>query len=128
MLGRNGEPMPSFFRTPLEGHNLPTGVFRMKRVLSPRLATLVLAILCASLPTAIAQQKGAPPLKVTCDRADAIYRVGDTATFNIEALEDVEFTYVVSKDGFKTVNKGTGKLSKGTPLGIGTKLTEPGFL
>ena len=65
---------------------------------------------------------------MTCDRADAIYRVGATVTFNIEALDDVEFTWVASKDGFKMLNKGEGKLSKGTPLGIGVKPTEPGFV
>lgn len=100
----------------------------MRRVLSQRVAGLALTCLIAFMQSAVAQQKDAPSLKVTCDRADAIYRIGDTATFNIEAFDDVEFTYVVSKDGFKTVNKGAGKLSKGSPLGIGHKLSEPGFL
>jgi cephalosporin-C deacetylase len=100
----------------------------MKRILSPRTAALLLAIMLASMQAAVAQQKDAPRLKVTCDRADAIYRVGDTATFNIEALDDVKFTYVISKDGIGTLNKGTGKLSKGTPLGIGHKPKEPGFV
>jgi cephalosporin-C deacetylase-like acetyl esterase len=88
----------------------------------------VLAVLFASTPMAVAQQKDAPRLKVTTDRADAIYRVGDTVNFKVEAPEDVEFTYVISKDGFGTVNKGKGKVSKGTPLDIGAKLNEPGFL
>jgi hypothetical protein len=100
----------------------------MKRILFPRTTALVLAVLLASMQTAAAQQKDAPSLKVTCDRADAIYRVGDTANFNIEALADVEFTWVASKDGFKMVNKGNGKLSKGSSSGIGVKLDEPGFL
>jgi cephalosporin-C deacetylase len=100
----------------------------MNRILFPRMTALLLAFLLASVQTAAAQPKDAPRLKVTCDRSDAIYRVGDTTTFNIEALDDIEFTYVISKDGVGTLNKGTGKLSKGTPLGIGTKLTEPGFV
>src|SRR5262245_20796614 len=100
----------------------------MNRILSSCAAGLVLVVLVASTPRALAQQKDAPRLKVMCERAEAIYRIGDTATFNIEALEDIEFTYVMSKDGFGTVNKGAGKLSKGTPLAVGHMLKEPGFL
>jgi cephalosporin-C deacetylase-like acetyl esterase len=100
----------------------------MKRFPSLFIHCLATATLLVNLKTPVAAQKPEPPLKVTCDRAEAIYRVGDTATFNIQALEDLEFTYVVSNDGYKTINKGTGKLSKGTPLGIGHKLEEPGFM
>ena len=100
----------------------------MKRILSPRPAVLVLVVLLAFMLTAGARLKDAPRLKVTCERADAIYRVGDTANFNIEALNDTEFTWVTSKDGVGTLNKGNGKLSKGNPVGIGVKLNEPGFV
>jgi cephalosporin-C deacetylase-like acetyl esterase len=100
----------------------------MKRILSPRAAGLALALLLASMQTAVAQQKDAPRLKVTCERADAIYRVGETASFRIEALDDVEYTCVVSNDGFKTLSKGDGKLSKGSFSGIDLQLKEPGFL
>lgn len=100
----------------------------MKRVLPPCAAALVLAVVLASMPTAIAQPKDAPRLKVTCDRADAMYRVGATVNFTIEALDEVEFTWFASKDGIKMLNKGSGKLSKGTPLGIGIKPEEPGFV
>ena len=58
----------------------------MKRTPSPRAVGLVLVVLLASMQTAVAQQKDPPRLKVFCERADAIYRVGDTAYFNITPL------------------------------------------
>jgi len=100
----------------------------MKVIHFPRAVVLLLPVLLGFIPSAIAQPKGAPPLKVTCARADAMYRVGESADFKIEALEDVEFKWVASKDGHKMLNKGDGKLSKGSPLGIGIKMSEPGFV
>jgi cephalosporin-C deacetylase-like acetyl esterase len=100
----------------------------MNRFIFPRTAVAALVVLLALTPTAPAQQKGAPRIKITCDRADATYRVGGTVTFNIEALDDVEFTWAATMDGHKPLNKGSGKLSKGSSLGIGIKPTEPGFV
>ena len=100
----------------------------MNRNIWLRAIALAIALLFATRHSSVAQQKDSPRLKVTCERPDAIYRVGESANFKIEALEDVEFAWVASKDGFKTVNKGDGKLSKGSPLGIGIKLNEPGFV
>jgi hypothetical protein len=41
------------------------------------------AVLLVTLKAPVAAQKAEPPLKVACDRAEAIHRAGDTATFKI---------------------------------------------
>jgi cephalosporin-C deacetylase len=100
----------------------------MKRVLSPGTASVVVAVFLALMCTPASPHIHVPRLKVMCDRADAMYHVGETAFFTIEAMEDVEFTYVTSKDGFKQISEGRGKVSKGNSMRIGGKLNEPGFL
>lgn len=66
-------------------------------------------------------------LKVTTDRPEAMYKVGETATFTIEASQPAEVTLVFSKDGLqpqpaKKVTINAGKLA------LTGKLDEPGFL
>ena len=66
-------------------------------------------------------------LKVTTDRPEAMYKVGETATFTIEASQPAEVTLVFSKDGLqpqpaKKVTLNAGKLA------LTSKLDEPGFL
>jgi cephalosporin-C deacetylase-like acetyl esterase len=66
-------------------------------------------------------------LKVTTDRPEAMYKVGETATFTIEATQPAEVTLVFSKDGLqpqpaKKVTLNAGKLA------LTSKLDEPGFL
>lgn len=104
-------------------------MMRAKFVLGPsRAVGLVLAILLASAQFALSQPKDAPRLKVTCAKADAIYRVGETAKFKLEALEDVECTWTASKDGVGSLSKGSGKMIKGMTTEVAIKFDEPGFV
>ncbi len=66
-------------------------------------------------------------LKATTDRPDAIYRVGETATFTIEASQPAEITCIFSKDGLdpKPAKKLTLQDGK---LALNGTLDEPGFL
>jgi hypothetical protein len=55
-------------------------------------------------------------LKVTTDRPEAMYKVGETATFTIEASQPAEVSLVFSKDGLqpqpaKKVTLNAGKLA-----------------
>ena len=105
--------------------------------ISPTTGTVCLTLWAAMLATAVAQETATPAdaiqLSVTADRADAIYRVGETATFTIAALEGVralaegEVVCTFSQDGWKpqmsqTVTVHGGKAS------ITSKLDAPGFL
>src|SRR5437588_12976201 len=66
--------------------------------------------------------KSAPAysLKVSTDKADAIYHQGDTVTFKIqvlheqEALPDCEVDWTLSKDGVPPITNGTVKLDRGS--------------
>ncbi|HEX3152187.1 MAG TPA: acetylxylan esterase [Gemmataceae bacterium] len=100
----------------------------MKRILSPRAFGIVLAVLFASVQPAVGQPKEAPSFKMSCEKADALYHVGESAKFKIDALEDVEFCWVASKDGFTPIDKGTGKLTKGKSSEVSGKLDAPGLL
>ena len=67
-------------------------------------------------------------IKVTTDRADAIYDVGDKVTFNIEvSAKEGEIAYALSEDGMKTIRSGKLKPT-GKPLSVSGKLSRPGFL
>lgn len=72
-------------------------------------------------------------LKVTADRPDALYKVGETATFTIEATEDdqpvseVNVECILSKDGWQPHSPRTLVLKEGKATLTG-KLDEPGFL
>ena len=90
-------------------------------------------LLC--LVTAIAAQKTEPALKlsVVTDRPDALYAVGEKATFLVTLKQDSptilegQIDYELDKDGVPPVQKGTVKLNAGNASITGT-LTEPGFL
>lgn len=82
------------------------------------------------------QAQTAPPvltLKATADHADALYKVGETATFTIEAAQDGKplpegkVTCVLSKDGVQSQPPQTIAVKDGKATIIG-KLDEPGFL
>lgn len=90
----------------------------------------------ATAPTATATAEPAAPaltLRATTDHADALYQVGETATFTIEAtlngqpVADAAVTATFSKDGMQAQppQKLTLQAGKATLVG---KLDAPGFL
>ncbi|MCB1276116.1 acetylxylan esterase [Prosthecobacter sp.] len=72
-------------------------------------------------------------LKAVTDHADALYHVGDTATFTIEAMQDGKplaegkVVCVLSKDGVQPQPPQTLNVKDGKATLVG-KLDEPGFL
>lgn len=72
-------------------------------------------------------------LKVTTDRADALYKSGETVTFKVELsldkkpVADAEVQWTITKDGVPPTTSGKVKLSNGAATITG-KLEEPGFL
>lgn len=72
-------------------------------------------------------------LKATTDRADALYQVGETATFTIEAkeggkpLKEGKVVAVFSKDGIQAQPPQTLNVRDGKVTLVGS-LNEPGFL
>ncbi|RRJ96897.1 acetylxylan esterase [Opitutaceae bacterium TAV4] len=95
------------------------------------LAALALMFLLATGFTASAQTKPTlPSLKVTADRADALYRQGDTVTFTIHLVDapaDAEIRWTTSKDGVPPRHYGTAKLVNSQATVTAT-LGEPGFI
>ncbi|MDR1283576.1 MAG: acetylxylan esterase [Opitutaceae bacterium] len=71
-----------------------------------------------------------PSLKVAADRADAIYRQGETVTFTIRSTGTdaaAEAQWSISKDGVAPKRSGTVALVNGAASVTGS-LDEPGFL
>lgn len=99
--------------------------------------TAFAAILCLSIclvpDLSQAADKAAPPFSVKTDRADAIYKQGDTVTFAValdpgsNVAKDAELSWKISKDGVAPVQTGRIKLENGRGSFTG-KLDEPGFL
>lgn len=107
-------------------------------IVSPRANLIVLvALWAAPLATLFAQDTPAAvpviTLKVAADRADALYKAGETATFRIEALQDGQsladgkVVCTLSKDGWQPQPPQTIVLQDGKATLVG-KLDEPGFL
>jgi cephalosporin-C deacetylase len=71
----------------------------------------------------------AQTLTVTADRADAIYKQGETVTFTIKLTppSDDIIPWTISKDGVAPTTNGKAKLVNGTATITGN-LNEPGFL
>jgi cephalosporin-C deacetylase len=100
--------------------------------------SLILVALIAA-PFAALFAQDTPPaapaitLKVTADRADALYKAGETATFTIEATQDDKplaegkVVCVFSKDGWQPQPPQTVIVKEGKATLTG-KLDEPGFL
>ncbi len=99
---------------------------------------LALFALLAVVPSPlVAQQKAdakrGVTLSVTSDHPDALYKVGETATFTIEAkqdgqpIEEGNVVCVVSKDGWQPQAPKTLSIKNGKATLTG-KLDEPGFL
>ena len=96
---------------------------------------IFLTVLLTAFPVVQAQEKqpAALTLKVSADRADAIYKTGETATFTIEAaldgkpVSDDQVSCVFSKDGWQPQPSQNVTLKDGKATITG-KLDEPGFL
>lgn len=77
--------------------------------------------------------KQVPLVAVTTDHPDAIYKQGETVTFNVQLTaesslaRDAELTWEISKDGVPPRQNGKVKLVNGT-ASITGKLDEPGHL
>ena len=98
---------------------------------------VIIALTAVQFTPLRAQETATQPkvitLKVTADRADALYGVGELATFSIEALDDEKkpadgkVICVFSKDGWQSQPSQTLVLKEGKTTITG-KLDEPGFL
>ena len=71
----------------------------------------------------------AQTLTVTTDRADAIYKQGETVTFTIKLTPpaDADIPWSITKDGVDPTTNGKATLKNGSATITG-KLNEPGFL
>lgn len=81
----------------------------------------------ACVVCALQAEQSALTLKASTDRPDAIYSVGETVTFTIEASHDCKVTCVLSKDGVQPKPAQTIETKNGKATITGT-LDEPGFL
>lgn len=98
-----------------------------------KLLPLTLWSLLLSLPALSEQTVPAVTLAAVTDRADALYRVGETVTFQVTAtthdkpVSEIMLTCVLSKDGIEAQPPQLVKLVDGKATVTGT-LNEPGFL
>lgn len=108
----------------------------MKMILIRQLQMFVLvALMAAPLAALFAQDTPAPvvTLKVSADRADALYQSGESATFTIEAIQDDKplaegkVVCAFSRDGWQPQPPQTLVVKDGKATVVG-KLDEPGFL
>jgi len=101
----------------------------------PRRSLLLAALLA---PALFAAAQGARPstnyvLRVTTDRADALYQAGETVAFKVQLtrdkqpVTDAEVQWTLSKDGVPPTTSGKVKLVNGSATVTG-RLAEPGFL
>ncbi len=86
----------------------------------------VLTLACVSTGPAQAPKKTV--VQAASNRPDALFKIGETATFKIESEVDGEATYRLSEDGFKTLKEGKLTLVKGKPAELTGTLDKPGFL
>ncbi len=96
---------------------------------------LLLALLVPALSAAAQDAKPSTNyvLKVTTDRADALYKSGEMVTFKLELtldkqpVADAEVQWTLTKDGMPPVTNGKARLVNGAATVTG-KLDESGFL
>ena len=97
------------------------------RRLTAAWVALVVVTLLSHVTRAQAPKK-ATPVQASCTRPDALYKVGEPATFKVESEVDGEAAYRLSEDGFKTLKEGKLKLEKGKAAELSGTLDKPGFL
>jgi cephalosporin-C deacetylase-like acetyl esterase len=119
--------------------SLANGIFARwnRRVKYLHSLTGLIVLLAACGPTELLAQAKKPStnytLTVSTERPTAIYKLGETVTFNVKLLLDqspapeAEVQWLLSKDGVPPTNWGKLKLVNGTGAVTG-KLAEPGFL
>ena len=92
------------------------------------LAWLILGTL--SIPAVSAQDKkdAKPPLTARCQRADAMYHVGDTAKFIVVGTRAGDAVYRLSNDGVGVISEGKMHIKPGEGYSISGTLAKPGFL
>ncbi len=98
---------------------------------------VLVALVAAPLPAVSGQDAQTPAsaikLTISADRADALYRAGETATFTIEAamgdipIENGEVACTFSNDGWKPRPPQTVSVKNGKAI-IAGQLDKPGFL
>src|SRR5688572_31917534 len=104
----------------------------MQRI-AARLFLFGLAFAGGLLPAQDSARRGNIALRVAADRADAIYRAGETVTFEIDARSEGlgtvqgEVRWLLTKDGGAVLQEGSSTLHEGRARATGT-LDEPGFL
>ena len=96
-------------------------------------ALIVLFFIAGGAATPAAPPKKSPPITVTVDHADAIFKQGETVTFAIALAKDTglakdaELTWNVSNDGVSPMQEGRIRLVEGIATFSG-KLDSPGHL
>ncbi len=99
-------------------------------------SSLLLAVLL--VPALLVSAQDSKPstnyvLKITPDRADALYKSGETVTFKVELtlekkpVADAEVQWTLTKDGMPPATSGKARLANGVATVTG-KLDAPGFL
>jgi len=101
---------------------------QITRLLSAPLAVCALAM---SLIPAVHADSSGSPLLITLDRPDAVYAVGEQATFSIQSQipTAVKVHWSTSLDGYRTLDRGECEAASGTPATtVSATLDRPGFL
>lgn len=93
-----------------------------------RSAVIAIVPLIGLAPAAGQEKKETPPLRVTCTRDSAVYKVDEEAVFRVESDVDAIITYTFSNDGRGNLKSGKTRIEKGKPLDLTGKLEQPGFL
>lgn len=99
----------------------------------PAFALALTVLLFTPSVRLLGQEAPAITLKVAADRADALYQVGENATFTIEVRQDDKplaegkVACVFSKDGWQPLPPQMVEIKEGKAT-ISGKLDEPGFL
>lgn len=88
----------------------------------------VLAALAAAAVLPLRAEE--PLLRITLDRPEAIYAVGEKVVFTIHstAPAGTEIEWTTSLDGFRTLASGKGASTEGAPTTVMSSLDRPGFL
>lgn len=96
---------------------------------NPRIpAVALIAVFTSCVAPALSAAE--PLLAVTTDRPEAIYAVGESATFTFASGSGggAEIAWTASLDGYRTVETGKAKSGGTNPAAVVLSLDQPGFL